>query len=137
MPKGRPAFRGPDASYEDGVFDAMLDEHQRREREMAAELEAQGDIEARRPQAKLAERTFAEVREGDFITNEPEAGPDARFVEVVKVEQRRKFNREDDGSWLTITFRTPQPIGVAFTDSWVIERRAIDSAYIDLGARDE
>lgn len=100
--------------YEKGAFDTGLDAYQAREREAAARREAQGDIEARRPDAVREACTFADVQAGDFITNE--SGPEARWVELLTVLD------EPDGETLVITFRVPQPIGVGYHERWVITR---------------
>lgn len=108
-------------------FDAGLDAYQEREREAAAEREALGDVEARRPDAQRFATTFDCVRVGDFMTMED--GPGARWVEVVK------WAADDDA--VHITFQTPQPIGVGMHQRWCIDRGKGERVTVDLAARAE
>lgn len=119
----------------DAAFDAGLDEYQAREAEWADERAAIGDHEAVRPDAVRLTVTFGELAVGDYMTNE--AGPAARWVEIVEVEpNRRKYSQDEATGWITITFRTPQPLGVSYTDRWVIEREVATPVVIDQRVRD-
>jgi hypothetical protein len=112
----------------DYEFDRMLDEYQEREREDAAERAERGDIEARRPNAERQEITFAELCCGDYMTNED--GLAARWVKVDKVNGTPAKTAE-----ATVTFITPQPLGVAMEDHWVIRRPWDTTVTIDAAAR--
>lgn len=106
-------------------IDAILDEYQEREAELAIERAERGDIEARRPDARREEIAYAELAVGDYMSAED--GVDARWVEVVEIKPR-------DGK-LVITFRTPQPLGVGLHDRWVIDRAADERVVIDAAVR--
>lgn len=115
------------------AFDAALDEYQEREREAADRRADEADRRAVRPDAVRQESTFGELREGDYMT--AESGPAARWVEIVKVEPRRKWSNERALDWVAVTFRTPEPLGVAYEDKWVIERERIAPVVIDATRR--
>lgn len=106
-----------------------LDEHLEREAELAAELEARGNVEARRPDAVIREATFESLRLDEFITAEPEGdklwGTPPRFVRVVRLRQ------EIETRMIVLTFETPEPIGVGMEDHWIIERDPGAPAYVD------
>jgi len=119
-----------DTGYEgtmDAEFDFELDAYQEREREAAAERAVQGDQEAVRPSALRTEITFGELLLDDYMTAED--GPHARWVKVVKILAPRPDGR------LSITFQTPQPLGVAYENRWVIDRLPSDRVIIDQLAR--
>jgi hypothetical protein len=121
----------------DPHFDAMLDEYQERERELAFEREAQGDIEARRPNAVQQEITFGELVVGDYITAEPGEAEHARYVKVIKLEPGKgdtRWGPHHTGS-LKITFETPQPIGVGMENHWVLDRDPDEPVVIDASER--
>lgn len=112
-------------------FDAELDAHQEREAQWARERARIGDIKARRPDAQRCEITFADLKIGDFMTNE--TGPEARFVKVVEIGS---FTPKVEGQ-IAITFETAEPLGVALENRWVIERPPTDSVTIDESIRGE
>jgi hypothetical protein len=114
----------------DYEFDRMLDEHQEREREDAVGRAVIGDIEARRPDAERREITFAELCCGDYMTNED--GPAARWVKVEKIDGTPATTAE-----ATVTFVTPQPLGVALEDHWIIRRTWDTPVTIDAAVRSE
>ena len=111
----------------DAEFDALLDEYQEREAEEALERAGRGDIEAVRPDAVREVVTFADLRVGDYMTAED--GPLARWVRVVKCDDS-EYDPE-----ATVTFQTPQPLGVAMEDHWVIRRPWNDPVTVDAAAR--
>lgn len=102
-------------------FEAQLDAYQERERAAAEERAIVADRKAVRPDAVRLETTFGELRVGDYMT--AEAGPRARWVEVIKVEHDRGkwSSREAKPGWVAVTFRTPEPLGVAYEDEWARE----------------
>lgn len=110
------------------AFDAGLDEYQEREREAAFERELLGDEQAVRPDAERATVTVADLNIGDFMTAED--GPHARWVKVVEIKEGWR-----DPAKTSITFQTPQPIGVGLVDRWVIERDPADPVVIDQRVR--
>jgi len=117
-----------DVEYEgDADFDFELDAYQEREREAAAERAVQGDQQAVRPEAMRTEITFDELILDDYITAED--GSAARWVKVTKIVPPGADGR------LAITFQTPQPLGVACEDHWVIDRLPEEKVVIDLLAR--
>lgn len=123
-----------DERFDEAAFDAGLDAYQERCREEAAALEDLGDRQAVRPEADRATVTFGDLIVGDYMT--AEAGPHARWVEVVALEPRRKWSNDPAPGWVTVTFQTPQPIGVALEDRWVIERHVGDAVIIDQSVRE-
>lgn len=122
----------------DAHFDAMLEEYQEHEAELAYERERLGDEQARRPDAVPLTITFADLRVGDFMTAEDPDDPAARWVEVVEVGAAVDsvfFKGQRDS--MTVTFRTPQPIGVGMHDRWTIARPSGDQVVIDASSRPE
>jgi hypothetical protein len=109
-------------------FERLLDEHQAQEQEDAWERAAQGDREARRPQAERLTVHFADLRIGDFMT--AESGPQARWVEVVDVTRSKGMPES-----LKVTFMTPQPLGVGMHSRHVIDRAAVDEVVVDNSCR--
>jgi len=110
-------------------FNALLDEYQEGEREAAEEARERGNVKALRPDAVIRPCTYGNLRIGDFITAEPELGAAARFVEVVRLRQGI------ESSIITLTFETPEPLGVALEDHWVIERAEMGHAHVDASRR--
>ena len=106
-------------------IDALLDEHQAREREDAERRAELGDRESVRPDAERVEITFGALLAGDYMT--AEKGPTARWVEVTE--------KTIDGATATITFKTPQPLGVGLADRWVIHRPVEEPVTVDATAR--
>jgi hypothetical protein len=118
----------------DAEFDAELEAYQEREYEASLERAERGDLEARRPDATRIETEFGALKVGDFMT--AETGPDARWVKIVKVSPgERKWGTSEDG-WVTVTFQTPQPLGVGMEDKWVLERVVDTPVTIDGSVRD-
>lgn len=120
----------------DAHFDAMLEEYQELEAELAYERERLGDQQARRPGAVPKAVTFGDLRVGDFMTADDPAHPQARWVEVVDLGGVGE-SRFGDSTTMSITFRTPQPIGVGMCDRWILQRQPGDPVVIDGAARTE
>lgn len=111
----------------DADFDFELDAYQEREREAAAERAVEGDAQAVRPYAMRTEIPFGELLLNDYMT--AEEGPEARWVKVIKILAPRPDGR------ISITFQTPQPLGVACESNWVIDRMPEEKVVIDQLAR--
>jgi hypothetical protein len=108
-------------------IDLAVEEHIEREREAADERAVIGDAQAQRPDAVRQTVTFGDLVLGDHMT--AEEGPQARWVKVVKI-----VPAEDTGI-LSVTFQTPQPLGLAWEDRWIIERRSEVAVVVDASAR--
>lgn len=108
-------------------FDAGLDEHQARQRELAARSEALGEQKAKRPHAEHETITFEQLVVGDYMTAEADRGADARWVKVVEI-CTHKPRRPGQ---ITVTFQVPEPIGVAMETRWVIDRDPTTPVVID------
>jgi hypothetical protein len=120
----------------DAEFDRQLDLYQERQAELAAESEALGDEQAVRAEASRLTVTFGDLLDGDYMTAEDT--PEARWVKVVRIEpDRRKYSDAEAAGWVTVTFETPQPIGVGMETRWVIEREVGTPVVIDQRVRDE
>lgn len=80
---------------------------------------------AARPDANRVKVTFADLRVGDFMTNED--GADARWVEVIEI--RRPGRR---GADLSVLFEIPEPVNWRSMETrYWIERSDDTPAVVD------
>lgn len=120
----------------DADFDAALDAHLQRLEDEAWQAELRSHEAAARPDADPAEVTFADLRRGDYMTNE---GPQGRWVQVVDIRGphasvTHRQQRVPDGH-LSVLFEIPEPVSVSGETRYWIERPFDTPVLIDRTAR--
>lgn len=119
-----------------GAFNAGLDAYQAQREEEAHEARERSYVVAARPDAVPQEATFAELRPGDYMTNE---GPKGRWVKVLKLVgpscyAKSKQTRVKDGE-VAVLFEIAEAVTVSGELHWWVERPLETPVLIDLSVR--
>lgn len=118
-------------------FDAGLDAYQARQAEDAHEAALRSYEAAARPDAVPLEVTFADLRVGDYMTNE---GPSGRWVRIAELRgpacnvKHRALRKPAYGE-VSVLFEIPEPVTVSGETRYWIERQLTDSITVDARAR--
>lgn len=120
----------------DQDFDAIAAGYEARLYEEAADAAERSYETAARPNAEPREVTYADLRCGDYMTNE---GPTGRWVRVVDlqgpavtVKTRRQACADGE---VSVLFEIPEPVHVSGETRYWIERPADQAVLIDMAAR--
>lgn len=114
---------------DDLQFAVELDKHLEKQHEDALEREILGNLQSRRPRARMEERTFADLQVGDYITAEPSEGSAARWAKVVALNDVNVKPKEE--GQMTISLKPAQPLGVGLHDRFVIDRYPHELVVVD------
>jgi hypothetical protein len=124
------------SEYDQGHFDAMLDVYQQQQEDAAWQAEQRSYTTALRPDAEPREVAFADLRPGDYMTNE---GATGRWVKVLELRgpfcyaKSRQQKVADDE--ISVLFEIPEPVTVSGATRYWIERPAVEAVLIDGSVR--
>lgn len=119
----------------DPEFDAALDRYQQGLEDAAWQAEQRSYETAARPSAIRKTVTFADLRVGDYMTNE---GASGRWVLVVEIRGPSSYVKSrhqavKDGE-LSVLFEVPESVAVSGETQYWIERPADSPVTVDLTA---
>lgn len=112
--------------YDQGHFDAMLDVYQAQQEDEAWRAEQRSYEAAARPDAVPLAVTYADLRVGDYMTNE---GPRGRWVKVVEIRDAT-HPRVPEGQ-VSVLFELVESVRVSGETRYWIDRPVSELIVVD------
>lgn len=121
---------------DEAEFNAGLDRYQATLAEEAYEAAERSYVAASRPDAVPLETTYADLRVGDYMTNE---GPAGRWVKVVDLRgpacQRKTRQQKVGDDEVSILFEIVEPVTVSGETRYWIEGPLDEPILVDASVR--